>query len=234
MCGRITLTSAPHEIAERFFLDVVPQLAPHFNISPGQDICAVVPNPETDGRLARFFKWGLELPWMKGPQPGPKLINARSETVEEKPAFRDAFAQRRCLIPINGFYEWQKRGDGKQPFYFSGRRDRLLAVAGLWESHEYPGGRRVDSCTILTCPANPVMRPVHHRMPVILPDRDWAFWLSLDDSQKDRLRQLLQPAPTDMLQAWPVTRRVGSPAFDDPSCVEPIWDDPDGQLNLFG
>lgn len=234
MCGRITLTSEPHQIAERFFLDLVPDLAPSFNIAPGREICAILPNPDTDGRLVRMFNWGLKLPWLDNRPNPPKLINARSETVQEKPAFREAFGKRRCIIPIDGFYEWQKRGDDKQPFYFSGRHQSLLAVAGLWESHEYPGNRRIDSCTILTCEANRTMRPVHHRMPVILPEKDWSLWLDLEPEQAARLQELLIPAAADILRAWPVTRQVNRPAFDEPACIEPIWDDPDGQMNLFG
>ena len=228
------MTAEPHEIAVRFFLDLVPELAPRFNIAPGQEICAVLPNPVSDGRLARFLVWGLKLPWLDGRPDPPKLINARGETVGEKPAFREAFARRRCLIPVSGFYEWQKRDDGKQPFYFSARDGRLLALAGLWESHDYPGNRRIDSCTIVTCAANGVMRPVHHRMPVILPEKDWELWLTLPPDKAADLHALLIPAAADILRAWPVTREMGNPSFDEPACVEPIWDDPDGQMNLFG
>lgn len=234
MCGRIVLFSAPHELAERFFLDEVPEILPRFNIAPGQDILAVVPNPNTEGRLARMLKWGLELPWKQGNQTGPKLINARSETVLEKPAFRQAFLERRCLVPVDGFFEWQKRPDGRQPFYFSSKTRTPLALAGIWASHEYPGDHVVHSCSILTTAANTLMRPIHHRMPVILPEEDWKFWLDLPPEKAETLLEMLLPLPADLLQAWPVSREVNRPVFDRPQCLTPIWDDQGGQLNLFG
>lgn len=233
MCGRIVLSSAPHKLAERFFLDMVPQLVPRFNIAPGQEIAAVVPNPTSEGRLIRQFKWGLELPWTKGPQTGPKLINARSETVLEKPAFREAFQTRRCLVPADGFYEWQKRPDGRQPFYFTWKNGGPLALAGIWARQEYPGGHVVESCSILTTAANSLMRPVHHRMPVILPVADWEFWLDLSGDKAENLLELLRPLPSDLMKSWPVSREVNSPSFDQPACITPIWDDRGGQMNLF-
>ena len=234
MCGRIVLSSAPHQLAERFFLDMVPELLPRFNISPGQEIPTVIPNPNTEGRLIQVFKWGLELPWTKGHQPGPKLINARSETVLEKPAFGESFRERRCLVPVDGFFEWQNRANGKQPFYFCGKDSQPMALAGIWASHEYPGGHLIRSCSILTTAANSLMRPIHHRMPVILPQADWKFWLDLPGEKVETLLSLLRPLPAELMQAWPVSREVNSPAFDQPQCVEPIWDDQGGQLNLFG
>lgn len=233
MCGRIVLSSAPHELAERFFLDEVPELLPRFNIPPGQDILAVVPNPNTEGRLALMLKWGLEPPWQQGRETGLKLINARSETVLDKPAFRDAFLQRRCLIPVDGFFEWQKRPNGRQPYFFSSKKREPLALAGIWARHEYPGGHEVRSCSILTTSANSLMRPIHHRMPVILPENDWKFWLDLPEDKAENLQDLLQPLPAHMLQVWPVSRKVNRPDFDRPQCLEPIWDDQGGQLNLF-
>ncbi len=119
MCGRVVLSSPPAVIAARFFLDLVPELEARYNISPGQDLACVVPNPTSAGSVLRMLNWGLTLPWEKGPDHGPKLINARSETVAEKPAFKDAFTRRRCLIPVDGFFEWQKRAGGSQPYYFS-------------------------------------------------------------------------------------------------------------------
>lgn len=234
MCGRVVLSSAPHQLAERFFLDMVPELLPRFNISPGQDIPAVVPNPRSEGRLIQLLKWGLELPWAQANHNGPKLINARGETVLEKPAFRDAFLHRRCLVPVDGFYEWQKRSDGRQPYYFSARDRKTMALAGIWASHEYPGGHVVNSCSILTTAANSLMRPVHHRMPVILPAGDWKFWLDLPAEKAETLLGLLRPLPPELMQSWPVSRQVNSPSFDQPSCVQPVWDDQGGQLNLFG
>jgi putative SOS response-associated peptidase YedK len=234
MCGRIVLSSAPHVLAEKFYLDMVPDLLPRYNIPPTTNIAAVVPNPHSEGRLVRMFRWGLVPPWSKGPEVGARMINARSETVRDKPAFHKAFAHRRCLIPVDGFYEWQKRGKEKQPFLFRRRDGDVMALAGLWEKWEYPGGRELETCTILTTAANSVMRPIHHRMPVVLPERDWKIWLDLDADQAQRLHALLEPCPAELLVAHPVSPQVNRPQFDGPACLEPIWDDRGGQMNLFG
>ncbi len=234
MCGRIVQSVAPHQLAEDFFLDMVPDLLPRYNIAPTQDIAAVLPNPQSDGRLVSMFRWGLVPHWSRGPDEAARLINARSETVLAKSSFRDSFRQRRCLIPVNGFYEWQKRTDGKQPFLFQARDHGLFALAGIWDRWEYPGGKELNSCTILTTAANATMRPIHHRMPVILPRQDWDLWLKLDAAQAESLTALLRPVAPEDLLAVPVTRRVNRPDFDNPECLEPIWDDPGGQLNLFG
>jgi len=233
MCGRIALASAPHELAERFFLDEIPELMPRYNIGPGQDIPVVVPNPQTEGRLVRLLKWGLEPPWQQGRPVTTRLFNARGETVLEKPVFRESFLQRRCLVPVDGFFEWQKRPDGRQPFYFSAKDRKPMALAGIWETREYPGGHRVGSCSILTVAANSLMRPVHHRMPVILPEADWKFWLDLPREKTETLLSLLKPLPAELLQSWPVSREVNRSDCDDPHCVEPVWDNRGGQLNLF-
>lgn len=234
MCGRIVLSSAPHLLAEQFYLDEVPDLAPRHNICPGQEIIAVVPNPRSEGRLIARLKWGLELPWARDTGSEPKLINARSETVLEKSAFREAFRHRRCLVPADGFYEWQKRPGGSQPFYFCARDRNLLALAGIWEEREYPGSRVLRTCSILTTGANSLLRPVHHRMPVILPRQDWKFWLDLPPEKAENLLDLLKPLPAELMRSWPVGRLVNNPANDGPGCVEPVWDDQGGQLNLFG
>ena len=234
MCGRINLIAAPHVLAERFYLDVVPELVPRYNIAPGQDIAAVVPNPDSAGRLLRPFRWGLVPPWSKGPTTGPKLINARSETVRDKPAFSDAFARRRCLVPVNGFYEWRKRDGGSWPFLFRRRDHDVFALAGIWERWEYPGQQVLETCSILTTAANATMRPIHHRMPVIVPEADWRLWFALEEDRQPAVLELLRPAPADLLVAHPVSQRVNSPRFDEPACVEPVEDDRKGQLNLFG
>ncbi len=234
MCGRITLTSPPHILVEKFYLDMVPDLLPRYNIPPNQDIAAVIPNPNSEGRLIRMLQWGLLPPWSKDQSKSPKMINARSETVIQKPAFREAFAQRRCLIPVNGFYEWQKRSNGNQPFLFQRKDHGLMALAGLWEKWEYPGGKSLASCSILTTKANALMRPIHHRMPVVLPEKDWKLWLDLAPAKADQLLQLLVPAPADFLRSHPVTRLMGNPSFDSPEALDPVWDDQGGQMNLFG
>jgi len=233
MCGRIILTSAPHILAEKFFLDMVPEVVPRFNIAPASDIAGVVANPRSVGRLVRMFRWGLVPPWSSGPEVGAKMINARSETVLEKPSFKEAFLGRRCLIPVDGFYEWQKREDGKQPFLFRRKDHSVFALAGLWEQWKDKEGRELETCTILTTAANATMRPIHQRMPVVLPESDWKAWLDLPADQAKQLMKLLRPCAPDVLLAHPVTRQVNKPAFDQPDCLEPVWDDPEGQMNLF-
>lgn len=233
MCGRIILSSAPHVLAEKFFLDVVPDLLPRYNIAPTSDIAAVVPNPRSLGRLVKTLRWGLVPPWSPGPEVGAKMINARSETVLDKPSFRDAFACRRCLIPVDGFYEWQKRDGVRQPFVFRRPDGDVFALAGLWERWEYPGGRRLETCTVLTTAANSTMRPIHHRMPAVLPEKDWKIWLDLPADKAHQLTKLLRPCDAEFLRAHPVSRRVNKPDFDDPECLKPVWDDPRGQMNLF-
>jgi len=233
MCGRIILTSAPHILAEKFFLDMVPEVVPRFNIAPASDIAGVVANPRSVGRLVRMFRWGLVPPWSSGPEVGAKMINARSETVLEKPSFKEAFLGRRCLIPVDGFYEWQKREDGKQPFLFRRKDHSVFALAGLWEQWKDEEGRELETCTILTTAANATMRPIHQRMPVVLPESDWKAWLDLPADQAKQLMKLLRPCAPDVLLAHPVTRQVNKPAFDQPGCLEPVWDDPEGQMNRF-
>lgn len=234
MCGRIVLSSAPHVLAETFYLDVVPDLVPRWNIAPGADIAAVVPNPASPGNLMRMFRWGLVPPWDRGDGGAPQLINARSETVLDKPAFRDAFRRRRCLFPVDGFYEWRKRDGRSQPFHFRARDGRPFALAGLWEPREQPGGRLFETGAIITTEANALMRPVHHRMPVILPASTWKIWLGAPAADAENLLSLLRPAPAELLLAHPVTGKVGNAAYDGPECVEPVEDERTGQLNLFG
>jgi putative SOS response-associated peptidase YedK len=233
MCGRITLSSAPHALAETFFLDQVPDVEQRFNISPGQEIGAVVANPESTGHRYRMLNWGLVPPGTPDPRTGPKLINARSETVAQKRSFADSFASRRCLIPVTGFYEWKKEGTIRQPYLFRRKDSGLFALAGLWASWEYPGGQAMDTCTVLTTGANALMRRVHHRMPAILPAKDWKFWLDLPAQKADLLLAMLQPAPADELLAHPVTPRMNRPDFDGPECLEPVRNDHGGQLPLF-
>ena len=234
MCGRVVLTSSPRVLAEMFHLDVLPDLEARYNIPPMSDLPAVVPHPKGDGLAMRMMRWGLVPSWAKEPGMGARMINARSETVADKPAFRDAFRRRRCVIPADGFYEWQKIEGGKQPYYFHGRDGRPLAFAGLWETWSGPDGQDLETCTILTTGANRVMRPIHHRMPVILPAKDRELWLALDADNKEALADLLKPCPDDLLALHPVTTRVGSPTFDEPACLDRVEPPVEpGQLGLF-
>ncbi len=232
MCGRIVLKTPASLVAEEFKLAAVPDLEPRYNIAPTQPVVAVRVGASGD-RSCDLLQWGLIPPWSNDPRVGAKMFNARSETVAEKPAFREAFAARRCLVPVDGFYEWRKQGTARRPHYFTAPGGRLLALAGLWERWEYPGGTVLESCSILTTNANALMRRVHHRMPVILPAAHHDAWLRTPPDRAGDLHRLLVPAAEDTLCAWPVTSLVNRAAADGPELLDPAHDDPPGQLNLF-
>ncbi len=224
MCGRFTLRATAKQIAEQFGISTVPDFPPRFNIAPSQPILAVRTRFPFDSPLEReclFMQWGLVPHWVKELKGAPAFINARSETVEEKPAFRVPFRYRRCLVPADGFYEWRKLPRGKQPYFICLKGDTLFAFAGLWNHWEAPDGSALDSCVILTTDANQVMRPIHDRMPVILSPEHYASWLDPQITDFSQLRSLLQPYPEERMEAVPITSRVNNPKFDDPRCLEP-------------
>lgn len=221
MCGRFTLTSPDSGIATQFSLLDLPPLEPRYNIAPTQPVAAVRLSAEGSARELVMLQWGLVPFWAKDPQIGSRLINARAETAAEKPAFRDALRKRRCLVLADGFYEWQTQNGGKQPFYFRLRDGAAFGFAGLWERWQGPLGA-IESCTLITTDANDLMRSVHDRMPVILHQRDHDLWLDRGIRQSDLLLPLLRPYPSGEMIAYPVSRRVNSPANDDPQCIEPL------------
>ena len=179
--------------------------------------------PDAPGgqRQLAWLRWGLVPSWARDTAIGNRLINARAETAAEKPAFRAAFRSRRCLIVADGFYEWQRAGNRKQPYFFHLRDDRPFAFAGLWEVWETPDRSRVESCTLLTTVANGLVRPIHDRMPVILAAADYTPWLDAGVEEPKRLASLLGPYPSEAMAADPVGPRVNSPGNDDPGCIEP-------------
>jgi putative SOS response-associated peptidase YedK len=207
MCGRFTQRADAKALAKAFEVAEVPAVEARYNIAPTQDILAV--RETADGREMTFLKWGLVPSWAKDRSIGAKLINARAETVGEKPAFREAFRKRRCVIPADGFYEWQKTEQGKQPFFFRMIDERPFGFAGLWERWEGEG-RVVNSCAILTTEANEVLRPVHDRMPVILHPGDYELWLDEDVRKRELLSDLLRPYPASEMTAYPVSTLVNS------------------------
>jgi len=225
MCGRFTLTSPDSGIAVQFSLLELPTLVPRYNIAPTQAVAAVRMAIEGAARELVMLQWGLVPFWAKDPQVGSRLINARSETVADKPAFREALRRRRCLVLADGFYEWQKLEGGKQPFFFRMRDGGTFGMAGLWERWVGPSGT-IESCTLITTTANDLMRSVHDRMPVILPPRDHDLWLDRGIRQSELFLPLLRPFPSEAMMAHPVSRRVNSPENDDPQCIEPL---PHGQ-----
>jgi putative SOS response-associated peptidase YedK len=221
MCGRFTLTIEALDAEKEFELESVPDhWQQRFNIAPTQPV-AVLSKPGQ--HRVEFMHWGLIPSWAKDPGIGTKMINARAETVSEKPAFRAAFAHRHCLILADGFYEWQ-RTEGKKgksiPFYFHLKDRRPFAFAGLWESWQSRSGETVCSCTIITCSANDFVKEVHDRMPVILTgDRRWA-WLSLEHPGENHA--LLTPFPAGEMAAYPVSTLVNSPSIDTQACIQPV------------
>jgi putative SOS response-associated peptidase YedK len=221
MCGRFTLTDPDADLAVQFNLPEVPDLAPRYNIAPSQLVAAVrVPPGSTERELA-LLRWGLIPFWAKDPAIGNRMINARSETVAEKPAFRSAFRRRRCLVVADGFYEWQKVDGKKQPYYIRMLDGRPFGFAGMWERWESPDAAVIESCTLLTSVPNELLRPLHNRMPVILQHKDYEQWLQPENQQVDVLQALLRPFPSEAMDAYRVSRFVNSPDNDDPKCIEP-------------
>lgn len=219
MCGRYTLSSPSMKLFERFGIDgEAPELVPNYNVAPTQSVAAIL--AENGGRRLESFRWGLVPSWAKDLSIGSRMINARSETAHEKPSFRSAFKRRRCLIPADGFYEWKKEEGGKQPFHIRMEDGEPFAFAGLWET--WDGGEgEVRTCAILTTEANEMMKPIHHRMPVILPPDLYEAWLG-DEAEKEELIAMMEPYPSDDMEAYPVSRFVNKPSNNDPSCVEPV------------
>jgi putative SOS response-associated peptidase YedK len=219
MCGRFALTSPPDVLAALFRLDDVPALQPRYNVAPTQQIPAV---RQRDGRREMvLLHWGLVPFWADDASIGSRMINARSESAANKPAFRAAFRKRRCLIPADGFYEWQKQGKTKQPYYIHRADDQPLAFAGLWERWE-KGDEPIESCTILTTSPNKLLAELHNRMPVVLEPEDFERYLDPAVEDAVALESLLGPAAEGVLAAHPVSTHVNKPANDDPRCVEPV------------
>lgn len=222
MCGRFTLITPAEALAEQFQLFEIPSLAPRYNIAPTQPVAVVRQVPGDGQRELVLLRWGLVPFWAKDPGIGARMINARSETVADKPAFRAAFRRRRCLVPADGFYEWQRLERGKQPFYVRLRDEKPFALAGLWEHWEGPDETTVNSCTLLTTEPNDLIRPVHSRMPVILAPKDYDLWLDPGVQKAELLRPLLRPYPSEGMLAYPVSTWVNKPKNDSPRCIEPL------------
>jgi putative SOS response-associated peptidase YedK len=220
MCGRFAQRSDPKRLAKEFKVAEVPQVEARYNVAPTQEILAV--RESADGREMTYFKWGLVPSWAKDTSMGARLINARSETVQEKPSFRDAFKKRRCVIPADGFYEWQRTGGKKQPFFFRMRDERPFGFAGLWERWEGEGGEVLDSCTILTTEANEVLLPVHDRMPVILHPDDYPLWLEADERERKLLGELLRPYPAEEMIGYAVSPSINNPRNQGASLIESV------------
>ena len=231
MCGRFTFASDAETLTQTFFDFEIPMnLSPRYNISPTQDV-AVIANTPTDTEKrsgtgqVEFFHWGLIPSWARDPKIGNRMINARSETLAEKPSFRNAYKHRRCLILADGYYEWKKiPGDRlKQPVYIRLKSQKPFALAGLWETWQTENmDEPIHSCTIITCPPNALMAEIHHRMPVILPQDAYAEWLAPDEQSANTLQPLLVPYSDEEMEAYPVSRYVNRPTNDSPECIAPF------------
>lgn len=221
MCGRFTLATPPEIVAEFFGLGELPSLAPRYNFAPTQEIPCVLMAPESGRRELRGIRWGLVPPGAKDAKVGNVMINARAETVATKPAFRKAFRERRCLVAADGFYEWKKLGQFKQPYYIRMKENVPLAFAGLWE-RAVVGGQPLETCTIITGEPNDLVRELHDRMPVMLDRSAFAEWLDPGNHDTAALQRLLQPFPAERMRAYPVSPRVNKPDKDDADCIKPV------------
>jgi putative SOS response-associated peptidase YedK len=232
MCGRFTLRAPASLVAEQFALFDVPPLGPRYNIAPTQPVAVVRPagagvekvtgtSSAASRRQLAWLRWGLVPSWAQDPAIGNRLINARADTAATKPAFRAAMRRRRCLIVADGFYEWQRTGTRKQPYFIRMRDDRPFGFAGLWEAWEGADHSALETCAILTTDANDLMRPIHDRMPVIISPGDYDRWLDPAIEKPEQVADLLRPYAADELIAYPVSPYVNSPARDDPRCIEP-------------
>jgi putative SOS response-associated peptidase YedK len=222
MCGRFASKAKPEEIKEEFDVEIGQDILvkPRYNIAPTQIIAVVLLN--RGNREITNLKWGLVPSWAKDDSMGSKLINARAETLAEKPSFREAFRRRRCLIPASGFYEWQKTGakGAKQPYYFYLKEKNVFGFAGLWEEWvSRTTGEHLKSCTIITTEANEVLKPVHDRMPVIIKPEDYERWLDLKKTDTDQLQKLLVPYSAKEMASHTVSPAVNVPTVDSPELI---------------
>lgn len=220
MCGRFTQAQIAELDREIFRLLEMPALPPRYNVAPSQDAAVV---REVDGsRSIDLLRWGLIPFWSKDPTIGNRMINARAESVAEKPGFKNAFQGRRCVIPVDGFYEWKKEGTGKQPYYIRSAKRTVLGLAGLWERWQDDAHDPIETFTIITTSPNATIKPIHNRMPVILHPGDYDRWLDPEHRDLTGLREMLAPSPAGEIEAYPVSRYVNSPANEGPECVRPI------------
>lgn len=220
MCGRFTLTVNPAGLQDAFENYTFPtRFAPRFNIAPTQPVLAI---PNDDRHEADFFIWGLIPMWAKDPGIGSRLINARAETLAEKPSFRSSLKYKRCLILADGFYEWRPSGKTKLPYFIHMNDRKPFAFAGLWDAWNSPDGAQIKTCTIITTEPNELMSLIHNRMPAILHPRDYAKWLDTSPQTPESLAPLIKPYPAEEMSAYPVSTMVNKPENDIPELVVPV------------
>jgi putative SOS response-associated peptidase YedK len=216
MCGRFALKTSAKELQRYYHTKNAMEYHARYNIAPSLPVLTIHNAPDKI-RIMDIMRWGLVPSWAKDISIGNRMINARSETLEEKPSFRNAFKRRRCIIPASGFYEWHAKT--RDPYYFSSA-EGVLSLAGIWEHWQSADGSELYSCAILTTSANRLLQPVHERMPVILKPDGIDLWLSPAEDTK-LLKPLLQPYDDNMLRAWPISKQVNNPSNDTSKLVEP-------------
>ncbi len=227
MCGRYGLFTSPEDLAMLFRLPPeevrrIFERRPRYNVAPTDRVVAVRARRDPAPREPVLLHWGLVPGWATDPRVGARMINARAETLAQKPAFRDAYRLRRCLVLADGFYEWQRRGEKKQPYFVRMLDRKPFAFAGLWERWEDERYGPLESCTIITTEPNELVRPLHNRMPAIILPSDHDHWLNPEVRDHEQLAPLLRPFPAGRMEAYPVSTLVNHTANDVPECIEPI------------
>jgi putative SOS response-associated peptidase YedK len=219
MCGRFSRKATLQAIIDEFEIeDVTGTIEPSYNVAPGQDVAVIL---KDENRKLGLLKWGLIPSWAKDPAIGNRMINARAESVAEKPSFKHPIRRKRCLIVADGFYEWRKEGKQKIPMYIFLKDQKPFVFAGLWDTWTAPDGKKVATCTIITTEPNTFMKRIHNRMPVILPTHHIDTWLDRSIDNEQEVLPLLKPYPEKEMDAYEVSRFVNSPKNNSPECIEP-------------
>ncbi len=233
MCNRYRLTYAKPYLAERFEASGEIEDHPRYNIAPTQQVLTVRKEQDEKVRQLTTMRWGLIPSWAKDRSIGTQTLNARSETVTTKPAFRDSILRKRCLIPADGFYEWRKMGSVKQPYCFEVGEGDVFALAGLWDEWKSPEGQIIESCTILTTTPNSLVGDIHDRMPVIVPPDKYGLWLDPDVNDFEAIRDILKPHDANVMRRYPVSRKLNDSKIDDAGSASPVTLETPTQERLF-
>ncbi|MEW6267136.1 MAG: SOS response-associated peptidase [Thermodesulfobacteriota bacterium] len=234
MCGRFGQFNAPELMAEVLNLKERPVVTPRYNVAPGQSVAFIRRPSDSQGLEMALLRWGLIPAWLNIPPQAARMINVRLETARQKPAFKRALKERRGLFPVDGFYEWSKRGRTKKPYYFHLKDGAPLALAGLWEKWIGSEGETIQSCAILTTSSNDLVKPIHDRMPVILTGDVVGLWLNYEYSLDDLLNALTEsPFPAESMQVRPVSSYVNKPENEGPRCLEP-WSEDQFSFPILG
>lgn len=221
MCGRFTNDAKPEQISDEFEVKAGKKKEARYNIAPSQIIDVIF--DQENARVIDQLKWGFIPHWAKNPEIGSRMINARAETLAEKPSFKEAFLKRRCIIPATGFYEWKKGKDGRQPYYFYLLKKEVFGFAGLYEKWtDKETGEAIDTCTIITTEANDILKPIHERMPVILKAGDYDLWLDEKVNDHKKLEKLLIPYSAEEMARHPVSKSVNIPDADSKELIQSI------------